>query len=885
MADDIKKVGLELTAKGAEEFKRSLKEVASATKESYSELKLAQSQYDKNTSAVDKLKDRQKYLTDVTEQYAKKAQILEDQLKELESAENRDETAINKKKAEINNCNAKLNEYEKSLKDVNNQLSTHSAQLKEWGSKLQTVGDKITGIGEGLSAKVTAPLVGVGALGAAKFAEVDKTMQLTNKTMGNTEAEAQKLNQAMKDAASNSTFGMSDAATATLNFARAGLNAEQASSALAPAMNLAAGEGGNLDTVSGGLVATINSFHDSFDNAGKYADVFAAACNNSALDVDSLSGAMSVAAPIFSAAGYSVNDAALYMGVMANAGIDADKAANSLKTGLARLVDPPKAAAQMMDQLGLSVTNADGTMKDSTQVQQELHDAFSGLSESEQLAAASAIFGKNQMAPWLALINTAPEDVGALDESLANCAGTTNEMAESMMSGFGGSLERLKSSIDVLVTSVGEALAPTIQSVAEGIQGLVDKFNSLTPAQQETVVKIGAIVAAVGPLLVIIGTAISTIGSVVTAMGAVSGAIGTLTGGAGLASIGPALGGVLSAAAPFLIGGALVVGVIAAAALIIENWDKIKETAGELVENVKQKWTDFKNDTAQKWRDAKDKAAQAAEDLRQKAVEKFDSLKQSASEKWDSIKETVGNAAESLKNGASEKLQSLKDTAGGIFDALKGDADEKMGGATSIVTGAFDTMLRAVGFTWGLPDLNTDAVSSAYDTVSSAVNDMLDALGFEWSLPDIGTLSLDNAGSLVSDFIDDIMDSFDGIHLSLPDIQLPHLSVSWEDLGPISIPHISVDWYAKAYDNPYLFTSPTVVGAMGFGDRPGGGGEMVYGHDSLMRDIREAVGTQPRTFAPTINVYTREGQSSEEIAQDVMALLKHEYERQERVYA
>lgn len=65
----------------------------------------------------------------------------------------------------------------------------------------------------------------------------------------------------------------------------------------------------------------------SFDDAGKYADVFAAACNNSALDVDSLSNAMSVAAPIFSAAGYSVNDAALYMGVMANNGIEADNAA------------------------------------------------------------------------------------------------------------------------------------------------------------------------------------------------------------------------------------------------------------------------------------------------------------------------------------------------------------------------------------------------------------------------------------------------------------------------------------------------------------------------------------------------------------------------------
>ena len=219
------------------------------------------------------------------------------------------------------------------------------------GEKIKDVGGKVTEIGTNLTQKLTVPLVAVGGIAVAKFAEVDKTMQLVNQTMGNTADQADMLNQAMKDAASNSTFGMSDAANATLNFARAGLTAEEAAAALAPAMNLAAGEGGNLDTVSAGLVATINGFGGSFSEAGHYADVFANACNNSALDVDSLSNAMSVAAPVFSAAGYSINDAALYMGVMANAGIDAEQAANSLKTGFARLVDPPKEAADAMEQL------------------------------------------------------------------------------------------------------------------------------------------------------------------------------------------------------------------------------------------------------------------------------------------------------------------------------------------------------------------------------------------------------------------------------------------------------------------------------------------------------------------------------------------------------
>ena len=838
MADDIKKVGLELTAKGAQEFKQSLKEVASATKEAYSELKLAQSQYDKNTSATDKLKDRQKYLAEVTEQYGKKAEILAEQLRELESAENRDEVAISKKRSELNQCNAKLNDYKKSLEDVNNKLKTHSEQLKEWGDKLQAVGDKMTEVGKGLTMKVTAPLAAVGGVGVKKFAEVDKTMQLTNKTMGNTAEQADLLNRAMKDAAANSTFGMSDAANATLNFARAGLDAEQAAATLAPAMNLAAGEGGNLDTVSAGLVATINGFHGSFDEAGNYADVFAAACNNSALDIDSLSNAMSVAAPIFSSAGYSVNDAALYMGVMANNGIDADKAANSLKTGLARLVSPAKQGAEMMDKLGISVTNSDGTMKDSVQIQQELHDAFSQLSESEQIAAASAIFGKNQMAPWLALINTAPEDVGALNDSLANCSGTTNEMADAMMSGFGGSLEKLKSSIDVAVTSLGEALAPTIQKVADFIQGLVDKFNSLDPAQQQMIATIGLVVAAIGPVLVILGTIISTVSTIMTALGGLSLALGA-----------PLLG-------PIAIVVAVIAGLVAGGVLLYKNWDKIKATAQNLATGIKQKWSQIQEDVGKAARFLSQDVPAKFKGLASDVISDINKLKDGARQKFDDIKNGVIDKATALKDGAVQKITDLKDGAVQKIDDLRTGAVQKVedlkSGAIEKIQGlkdGFDERVSAIG----------DKVQNTFESVKNFIQD-----------------PIESAKNFVYDAIESIKGFFD-FEINFPSIKLPHFSVSWDDDGWLPTPHIQVDWYAKAYDNPWLFTSPTVLGGKGFGDRPGG--EIVYGHESLMRDIEEAVknaGSQNRTFAPVINVYGN-GKSDQELANDIMEMMRREY--------
>lgn len=437
-------------------------------------------------------------------------------------------------KMQIDLDTAALKELEQQAKQsasiLGQQMQVAGQKIQEVGQKIKAVGDSISGIGTKITGAITVPLVAAGTKSVETFAEVDKTMQLTNATMANTAEEAQILEDAMKTAAQNSTFTMNEAATATLNFARAGLDATEASKALAPAMNLAAGEGGTLETVSEGLVGTINGFNDTFDQASHYADVFANACNNSALDVNSLSESMSIAAPVFNAAGKSVEDAALLMGIMANREIEANVAANSLKTGIARLASPTKQAKMAMEEYGIAMSdiwNQDGSMKEMVEIQKNLHDSFAKLSEQEQLAAASAIFGKNQMAPWLALINTAPSEVDELSKALEK-DGTTTEMANAMMSGFGGSLEKLKSSIDVAAYSFGEALAPTISLVAEKIQMLVDWFNNLDKSEQQAIAKQAMIVAAIGPALVIIGQLISSVGSIVTTVGKLTSGIGSL---------------------------------------------------------------------------------------------------------------------------------------------------------------------------------------------------------------------------------------------------------------------------------------------------------------------------------------------------------------------
>ena len=705
--------------------------------------------------------------------------------------------------------------------EIDGDTSKLVKSLDQASKKVEGVGKKIEGVGKTLTTHLTVPIVTAAGVAVSKFAEVDKTMTLTNQTMQNSAEEAELLNKAMQDAASNSTFGMSEAAQASLNFARAGLDATEAANALAPAMNLAAGEGGDLDIVSAGLVATINGFGDSFENAEHYADIFANACNNSALDVNGLSDAMSTAAPIFNAAGYTVQDAALYMGVMANAGIDASEAANSLKTGMARLISPAKQGAEWMDRLGIEVTNADGTMKDSVTIQRELHDAFGTLSESEQIAAASAIFGKNQMSKWLALINTAPADVEALNTSLEQ-DGTTTEMATAMMGGFGGSIEKLKSSLDVLMTSLGQLAAQYLTPVIEKVQGAIDKFMALDDETKEHIIKIAGIVAAVGPVLLIIGKVVSGIGSIISIA---SGLIAAIT----------------AISAPVLAVIAVITAVIAIGVLLYKNWDTIKEKASELGENLKQRFEVIKLAITMTWEAIKEKTSEAFNAIKDKIANS--QIGQAASKVWDAMKKTASDSFNAIKKAYDEHGGGLKGAVSATMEAIK----QYYSAGYNFIDNLTGGKLSAI----------KDKVSSTFDSIKEKIRSAIDYIkglfNFSWSLPDI---------------------------------RLPHFSVSGGfSLNPPQVPQFSIQWYKKAMDDAYMLNGATIFGQSG-GKLLGGGeagSEMIIGTNKLMSMIAQAKGgTTTYNNQFVINGVDRDPQ---QLAQEISYYLDMELQRTSGVFA
>lgn len=454
---------------------------------------------------------------------------------------------------------------------------TREAQ-KAWKSVQQT-GDSIAKVGGSITKTISVPIAAMGAAGVKNFSSVDKQLRLVQATMGSTAEEAAQLEKSIKTSASNSVFSMQDSADATLNFARQGFKAAEAADMLTPALDLAAGTATDLSTVTSGLGNTMKAFGASSSEAAHYTDMMAKAQAQANTDVTGLFDAMSVAGATANTVGWNFADLATLTGVFGDKSISASEGATALNTGLMRMASGDSRAA--MKKLGIEVFNANGTMKSMPETIGALQKGFAGLSAQEQLAAASSIFGKNQAAKWLTLINgPGVESLENMKNSIEGATGASHDMAEALLSGPGGSIEKLKSSIDVLTYSIGDLLSKYLQPVIDKATAMVAAFNDMSPEQQEQIVKWGLIAAAVGPTIMVFGKLVSTVGTVGLA---VSKAVGTanrlykgfktLSAGAKVAQVG--LAGIMSPAG-------VVIAVIAAVALVvaavITHFDTFKKT-------------------------------------------------------------------------------------------------------------------------------------------------------------------------------------------------------------------------------------------------------------------------------------------------------------------
>lgn len=281
----------------------------------------------------------------------------------------------------------------------------------------------------------------------------------------------------------DSTLFSAKECTEALNYmAMAGWEPQEMYEGLAGVMMLAASSGENLADTSNILTDALTAFGLEARDSSHFADVLAQTAASANTNVGEMGDAFKYVAPLCGTLGYSVEDAALALGLMANSGIHAGQAGTALKTALANMAAPTKAMSAEMDALGISLIGADGTSKSLKEVLQNLRDGFSGLSETERTAAASTIFGKEAMSGMLAIVNASDEDFAKLTASIYDCDGAAEQMAATMQDNLQGAITNLQSKISTLGIRIYQQVQEPLKNLAvkgqEYIGQLADAFNS-----------------------------------------------------------------------------------------------------------------------------------------------------------------------------------------------------------------------------------------------------------------------------------------------------------------------------------------------------------------------------------------------------------------------
>lgn len=589
------------------------------------------------------------------------------------------------------------------LQSAQSQANTASKNIATTiGNNLQSAGKSMTSAGSTLTKTVTTPVLGLGTAAVKVTSDFESAMSKVSAISGATGGDLDALNKKAQEMGAKTKFSATESAEAFTYMAMAGWKTEDMLSGIDGIMSLAAADGLDLATTSDIVTDALTAFGLSASDSGHFADVLAKASSNANTNVSMLGESFKYAAPVAGALGYSAEDTAIALGLMANAGIKGSQGGTALRGSLTRLIKPTDEAAVLMEQYGLSMTNADGSMKSLGEVMNMLRDKLGGLTEAEQAQVAAQIFGQEAMSGMLAIINASDSDYAKLTDAIYDADGAAQQMADTMLDNLSGQLTLLKSALEGLAIQFGEILMPYIKQFVTWLQNLTQKLQELTPEQKEQIVKWAAIAAAIGPVLMVLGKLTSSVGSIITTFGKIPGAIAKAK--SAFTAVSAAIGGI---SAPVVAVVAVIGVLIAAFANLWKTNEEFRNKMTAIWDGIKSKFESF---------------AQGIVDRLNALGFDFENFGEVVKAIWDGFCSLLAPIFEGVFNQVSVILGSVLDALTGIFDVFIGiftgnwdqawqGVKEIFGAVWDLIKGTFeswtmafkgiaDTVLGWFGTTW-----------------------------------------------------------------------------------------------------------------------------------------------------------------------------------------
>lgn len=478
----------------AERLRAKIEETGDATGELTAQLVREENEVQKNT---EKLKSNESQIQRTTASIQQQTQQLDSMGEEL-------------REAGVNTDN---------LEEANGRLQRSYERLQNSQQTLQRLNQAQQNINESISHTKTqlAGTVGVMvAAGAAiyngpvkKAAGFQEQMSTVQAISGATGDDLQLLSEKAKQMGATTKFTAKEAGEAMEYMAMAGWKTKDMLGGVEGVMNLAAASGEELAAVSDIVTDAMTAFGLAADgttngvsNATHFADVLAQASSNANTNVGMMGETFKYVAPVAGSLGYSLEDTATMIGVMANSGIKASNAGTALRSIMTRLSTDAGASSKSLgalgiltEKLGVQFYDSEGKTRDLAKVIGETREAWKGLTQEEQNNYAKKIAGQSGISGFLALMNAEQADFDKLAASINNADGAAKAMADTKLDNLNGQITLMQSAWDALQVELGEMLLPVLTDLikkATEVLGVVTTFVQKNPEMTKTIAKVVA---------------------------------------------------------------------------------------------------------------------------------------------------------------------------------------------------------------------------------------------------------------------------------------------------------------------------------------------------------------------------------------------------------
>lgn len=431
---------------------------------------------------------------------------------------------------------SKFNQATKSVEKLQNQAGKVSSVASKIGSATESIGKSLT-------TKLTLPLLAVGGLGLKTAAQFEKGMSSVRAITNATGTDFTKLKNKALQLGESTSFSASEVTEAMTELAKSGWTTNDVLTGTSGVLDAAAASGENLNTVATIVADTISGFNMKASESGRVADVLTQAANSGTIGINDLGESFKYVGPLSRTMGFNIEEVASALTAMSQSGIKGSQAGTSLRTALTNMVKPTKTMKAAMNELGIEITNQDGSFKSLDEILSIMRNSFSGLTDDQKAYYASIIAGKEGQAGLLSLLNMSQKEYDKISKSMKNAGGVAKETAQIMRDNLMDKLEELGGALETLAIKLGDLVIPWLTKFVEKVTDVVRAISDMSPEMQKTILKFLAFAAAIGPILLIGGKITKTLSPVIGVLsqvgnafkmfsGSASSALNSFTGGA-----------------------------------------------------------------------------------------------------------------------------------------------------------------------------------------------------------------------------------------------------------------------------------------------------------------------------------------------------------------